>query len=359
MARLRDIPSVWRSVGPFKFLWRVYQQIWEDNVLVWASALAYSWLFAIFPFILFLLTLIPYLPAQAKQSARHAIEHAIAQLPGSESGGATTRSSFSARQTVETFVIPRMNKMLDHPQQGLLSIGLIITLWAASGGMATTMAALDKCYDVKKPRPFYLSRPIAILMTVVVASMILVVVALIPIGTLVRNWTLNHTSFLRIETLVSSFNGAIVFAFDFSRWIIALALMFLSLAITYHYGPSFKGKWQLITPGAVFCVVVWIVLGMGFRYYIERWGKYNETYGAVGGVAILLLLFYLDAVVLLVGAEINSEIDFAMLNLPKDVHEFPQAALGQSDLDQAVAAAAVEEGLAVPTSDSGLKKDDS
>ena len=333
---------MWRTVGPFRFLWRVYQQVWEDNVLVWASALAYSWLFAIFPFILFLLTLIPYLPAQAKQSARHAIEHAIAQLPGSESGDATTRStssSFSARQTVETFVVPRMNRMLDHPQQGLLSIGLIITLWAASGGMATTMAALDKCYDVKKPRPFYFSRPIAILMTVVVASMILVVVALIPIGTLVRNWTLNHTSILRIETLVSSFNGAIVFAFDFSRWIIALILMFLALAIIYHFGRSFHGKWRWITPGAVFCVVVWVVLGMGFRYYIERWGKYNETYGTVGGVAILLLLFYLDAVVLLVGAEINSEIDFALLKLPESAQEFPQTA--------------VEERADVPTPDAG------
>lgn len=340
MARLRDISMVWRSVGPLKFIWRVYRQIWEDNVLVWASALAYSWLFAVFPFILFLLTLIPYLPAQAKESARHSIHYAIEQLPGSEAGDATTRSSFSARETVASFVIPRMNRMLDQPHKGLLSIGLIITLWAASGGMATTMSALDKCYDIEKSRPFYISRPLAILMTIVVASLILTVVMLLPIGTLLRNWTLNHTSFLRIESLVSSFNGAIIFIFDASRWIIAVILMFLALAIVYHFGPSYRGRWQSITPGSVFCVVVWIGLGMGFRYYIERYGKYNETYGTVGGVAILLLLFYLDAVVLLVGAEINSEIDFARLNLPGDARKFPQASPDQSNVDQARAIAA-------------------
>jgi membrane protein len=119
----------------------------------------------------------------------------------------------------------------------------------------------------------------------------------------------------------------ILAGYDVLRWLLALVFMFLALAIMYYWGPSFRGKWRSITPGAVFSVVVWIVLGIGFRYYIEHFAHYNQMYGTVGGVAILLFLFYVDSAVLLIGAEINSEIDFALLNLPRGVQEFPQSAL--------------------------------
>jgi hypothetical protein len=92
-----------------------------------------------------------------------------------------------------------------------------------------------------------------------------------------------------------------------------LALMFLVwvVALVYHYGPNVKQKFHLLTPGVIFTVAVWIVLGFTFRFYVDRFGKFGQTYGAVGGVIILLFFFYLDALVLLIGAEINSEIDAA------------------------------------------------
>jgi hypothetical protein len=89
--------------------------------------------------------------------------------------------------------------------------------------------------------------------------------------------------------------------------------------MVYYFGPSFKQKFHTITPGAAFCVLVWIVLGVGFKLYVSRFGgaeSYNKTYGAVAGAAILLLFFYIDALVLLIGAEINSELDFAVLGIP-------------------------------------------
>jgi membrane protein len=92
-------------------------------------------------------------------------------------------------------------------------------------------------------------------------------------------------------------------------------LLFAVLAIIYHFGPNYKQKFVAVTPGAVFSVAVWLMLGVGFRLYLSKLGgaaTYNRTYGALAGAAILLLFFYIDALVLLIGAEINSEIDFAL-----------------------------------------------
>jgi membrane protein len=87
--------------------------------------------------------------------------------------------------------------------------------------------------------------------------------------------------------------------------------MFWVVGLIYYFGPNVKHKFRIITPGAIFTVGVWLLLGATFRLYVDRFGKYGETYGAVGGVIILLFFFYIDALVLLVGAEINSEIDAA------------------------------------------------
>jgi membrane protein len=94
-----------------------------------------------------------------------------------------------------------------------------------------------------------------------------------------------------------------------ARYGLALMLMLAIVAVIYHFGPNIKQRWKFITPGSVFTVGVWLLLGVVFRVYVDRFGKYGETYGAVGGVIILLFFFYLDALVLLVGAEINSEVD--------------------------------------------------
>jgi membrane protein len=100
-----------------------------------------------------------------------------------------------------------------------------------------------------------------------------------------------------------------------TRYGLALLLLFWVVGLTYYYGPNIKQPFRILTPGSVFTVAVWILLGWTFRIYVEHFGKYSEMYGAVGGVIVLLFFFYLDALVLLVGAEINSEIDNALARM--------------------------------------------
>jgi membrane protein len=290
MASFADIRPVLKSCGTWTFLKRVYNQISEDGLYVWASALAYSWLFSVFPFLILLLSLVPYLPKNTKDSAQQVVTKAISQTLGKEA--------------------PTINdniKILTHETRtAWLWIGLCVTLWVASGGMAMTMAALDRCYEVKKSRPYLKQRALAMAITIGVTIFVLLIIVLLPIGEAVGSWAQS--------------NGVISFparmAFDGARYALSLFIAMAVLAIIYHFGPNIRQRFRLFSPGAVFSAIVWIVLNLVFRFYIDKYARYDQTYGTVGGAAILLFFFYIDGLVLLIGAEINSEIDFQRLGLP-------------------------------------------
>lgn len=354
MSRMRDIPHVVRHIGPWTFLKRVYHQMWEDNLLVWAAALAYSWLFALFPFLIFCLSLIPLLPAEvyghpikpSREEVRQYVDAALVtgESPAEAADEVDDEAEREGPPNVEPpyaptpeNIIPRVpadvqpeepgiqsapitntigdlvDEILNRSSRSLLTISIVIALFTASGGVSMTMAGLDKCYDVapNKMRPVYTARPIAMLLTIVMAVMILLAVILLP----VTDALLRHAS--DVEVL-----GYQTIAF---RWLInplryALAILLLLgvLALVYRWGPSLKTRLHLFSPGSVFVVAMWLLMGTGFRYYVESFGAaetYERTYGAVAGVAILMLLFYLDALFLLIGAEINSEIDFVRLGI--------------------------------------------
>ena len=312
-----DVPKLLKSVGVLEFGRRVWRQVQEDNLFTWAAALAYSWLFALFPFVLFLLSLIPYLPSNLRNQAQRDLPHFLTGwLPKD-----------AARTVLENFKIEEhVREFLNQDRRGfVLYTGLLVALWAASGGMAATMSALDKCYELDRGRPYHRQRVLAILMTIIVMLLLLLVACLLPIGSIVKDW-------LVLKRHVPP-THPILLLFNIVRWIFALAFMFSVLAIVYYKGPNIKHHFHWVTPGAAFSVSVWILLGMGFRIYMDRVGDkgYDRMYGTLGGVAILLLLFYVDALVLLIGAEINSEIDFEVLKVRRGTRDLRRA----EDLDAA------------------------
>jgi membrane protein len=309
MALLSDVPKVLRAYGPWGFTKRVWEEVEDDHLFTWAAALAYSWLFAIFPFMIFLMTLLPYLPAEMKATAFDEIRGMVYQVFPEPAANAFWGN---IEQAVRNLLDQKEGKLVPR----LLGLGL--ALWAASGGMAMSMTALDMCYEVHRGRPFYINRPLAIGMTIVVALFLLMVVCLLPIGTFVRKWLLQHHEWWRDKQ-------ELLVLFDLIRWPLAVLFLIAALSVLYQKGPSIKRRWTWITPGGVFCVAVWIGLGLLFRLYVTKYGKYNETYGTVGGVVVLLLFFYIDAVVLLVGAEINSEIDFKVLGVDRGSRDYREA----------------------------------
>lgn len=287
MARLRDLAPAVRRVGPFRFAWHVWSEVLEDDLMTQAAAVAYSWLFAVFPFMILLLTLAPYAPQAQKAKAQYQIDRSISKtIPGS--GGQMMKSS--------------LDSVLNQPRTGWLGVSLAVTLWFASGGVSMTMSALDTAFDAPKIPPFYKQRPLAILLTVVLAVFVLLVFVLIPVGDAVVYWLSREHMFAREW----------VWVVNILRYGLAALLLLSILALLYKFGTCTKQRFSFFSPGAIFTLLVWVGLGVLFRLYVTRFGQYEKTYGAIGGVTIILFYFYLDALVLLIGAEVNSEVQNIM-----------------------------------------------
>ena len=297
MARLSDVPKVFSTVGALPFAKRVWAKVSEHQLATWASALSYSWLMAVFPFFIFLLTLLPYLPQQVKDRARTEVSRAVYQaLP------------LDAANTVWENIDQNLNNLL-HRKQGkavFRVLGIVLALRAASAGTAMTMTALDSCYGVEEVRPFYRQRALALGLTLVISLLMVLVMCLLPIGGIVKAWVVGSYP-------LSGSWKLLLIVFDVVRWVLALAFLIAVLAVIYHKGPAVKHRFYWLTPGAVFSIFVWVVLGLLFRLYVSKFGNYDQTYGAAGGVVVLLIFFYIDAFVLLVGAVVNSQVDFAVL----------------------------------------------
>jgi len=300
MARVSDVPKVIRSLGFMEFAKKVWSEVTKDDVFTWGSALAYAWIFAIFPFFIFLLTLAPYLPGNVKQEALDGVQ----SVTSSSVGGETS-----------TQVANSLKDVMSHQKGGLLSVGLILALWGASGGMSMTMSALDKAYYVTCTRSFIKQRLVAIGLTLGTAVLILVVLFLLPVGAGIISYLAKH----------GHLGGVGKFLVNAVRYVVALGLLFTIVSMIYYFGPCIKQKYQAITPGAVFTIIVWILGGVGFAFYVTKFGNFNATYGALGGAIIMLLFFYINAVVLLIGAELNSVIDFETLNVEKGAPDISQA----------------------------------
>jgi len=304
MARLSDFPRVIKRIGWYPFAKRILDESMRDNLMTWAAALAYSWLFAIFPFFIFLLALLPYLPKDIKNRAHVEIHRELKEM--------IPESADMIWHNINDNYL----SLLYEPRGKLLYLGLGVALWAASSGITMTMSALDRCYDIERGRPFYIQRPLAILLTIVIIILLLLVACLLPIGSAVKVWIIHVGYATRLSTPI--------LLFDILRWTLSLLFMMTLLSIIYYKGPAVRHPYRWLSPGSVFSVFVWVILAMAFRYYVDRVGGkgYEKTYGTLGGVAILMLFFYIDALVLLIGAEINSEIDFEVLQVSRGSTDF-------------------------------------
>ena len=168
-----------RKIGLIELGKRVYQQMGEDNCWTMASAMAYSWLFAIFPFFIFLMGLIPYVPYAHGPQADEVIQQMLSQFPP------------DGREALQS----NIDNLRQNPKTGFLSLGIILALWAASGGMAATMTSISRCYDVNA-RPIYIQRPLAMVLTAVVAALVVTVIILLPVASAVRGWITNNPEYV-------------------------------------------------------------------------------------------------------------------------------------------------------------------
>jgi len=265
---------------------RVINEIQSDDVFGRAAQLAYYFLLALFPMLLFLTSVIGFVLGSGS-GVRHSLFVYLSRvLPG---------SAFS-------LVDSTMSEVTAASGGGKLSFGLLAALWAASNGMSAITEALNVAYDVEESRPWWKKRMIAIGLTLALSILILFALLLVLFGGKIA------------ELLAVNFGFGDLFTFSWKvlQWPIVLTFMLLAFALIYYLAPNLhEQKWIWLTPGSVAGVVLWLLVSSGFKLYLHFFNSYSNTYGTLGAVIILMLWFYLTGAAILIGGEVNSEIENA------------------------------------------------
>jgi membrane protein len=303
MASVKELVYVLRHTGLVVLLKRVYSEVNKDNVFTNAAAMAYAWVFAVFPMLIFLMTLVPYLPQRYRDATPERI--------GDMMYGAGLQYAYVGP------VKDAITKLMESPHGGLLSFGLILTLYAASGGMNTTMASLDTALDIEKGRPFWLKRLLAMALTVFVGVCFLIIVVMLPLGSMATNLLTTYAH--KLPDWVSQWITAkTVILTTVVRYAIGLTVMQIMIGVIYQVGPSRWHRLKFFTVGSIFTALGWIATGFVLRFYFAHFNSYDKTYGAVAGMVIMLMVFYLDAMIILIGAELDNEVMKARYETPKE-----------------------------------------
>lgn len=262
-----------------------YRSVVDSSFTTRASAIAFSFFLALFPAIIFLFTLIPYIPIRNFQSELFLLIRDL--LPAS------------------TFVAVEgtIQDILTKPRGGLLSLGFFMALIFSSNGLVSMMSAFDSSLHTIEKRNWLDQRLISILLLFILSVLLTLAIVLIIAGQYTINYLDNESS------LVGS--RLTFYLLSIARWVITIALFFFAYSSLYFFAPTKKTRWRFISPGSTLATLLSILVLIGFGYYITRFGQYNQLYGSIGTLLVVLLLSYLMSLILLIGFELNNSITAA------------------------------------------------
>src|SRR5438067_2703348 len=271
------IPGL-RELG-FRGLARKLYQHWIDHTVSdKAAQLSYYFLFSLFPFFSFLVSLTAFLPVKG------ATDEMVARL------------SAIMPEAAMAILKDRLDSLVSVQRPKLLSFGLAVALWSASRGIDSLRTALNLGYDVKETRPFWKTQGLAIAVTVLSAILVLASVAGFALGTSAGGWLADRLGVERFYAV----------AWSWARWPITALLIMFVVAVLYYVLPDAKQEWRYITPGSVMATLLWLFATWGFTQYAEHFGNYNAAYGSIGGVVVLLTWLYITGLVFILGGETNA-----------------------------------------------------
>jgi len=282
------MPSLWKLGGLswIQLAKRVWKEVQEDNVFGRAAELSYYFLLALFPFLIFLTSVIG-LVLGSGTGTRHMLFNYLARIMPP-----------SAFQLIDATMI----EVSAASSGGKLSFGILAALWAASNGLTAITGSLNNAYDLKETRSWWKQRLVSIGLTMALSVLIIGALVLVVAGGKIAEWLAAHYGFGPVFPT----------AWKIVQWPVVFAEMILAFALIYYFAPDFrKQAWQWLTPGAAIGVVLWLLVSLGFRVYLHFFNSYSATYGSLGAVIILMLWLYFTGAAVLIGGEINSEIENA------------------------------------------------
>ena len=262
---------------------RTVAEALADDLFSLAAQQAYYFFFALFPAILALISIASYFPTQDLVNA------AVRTLEGFAPGD------------VIKIVVDQIQKISDGNAGNILTLAFLFTLLSSSNAVMAMCTTLNAAYDITESRPWWRVRLTAVGLTVGLAIFTLVSMTLVLAGPWLATWLADNLGY----------GPVFEWTWKIVQWPLVFVLISTAIALVYYFAPDADQEWIWITPGSVLAAVLWVASSLGFRFYLTNFGNYNETYGAIGGVMVLLLWFYVSGATLLLGAELNAEIEHA------------------------------------------------
>lgn len=258
------------------FIKELVTRISKVDVTGLASQLAFFFLLSLFPLLIFIFTLLPYLNLDQGEIFMYIRDYA----PGS----------------VAVLLEETLGEILTSRNGGLLSFGIIATVWSASKGMNALTKALNRSYFQEESRSFIMARGMSVIFTVMLIG-VLVVALVLPvfgqqIGTLVFSYVGVESDFLQLWSKL--------------RWIAPIILIYAVFSLIYWLVPNLKISYKSVVLGSVFSTIGWIITSLGFSFYVGNYGSYSSTYGSIGAIIVLMMWLYLSAIILMLGGQINA-----------------------------------------------------
>jgi membrane protein len=274
--------SLYQAIGFF------VREIEASLMVNRASSLAYSFMLAFFPAAIFLITLIPFIPIANFQTQLLNIIATI--LP------------YNAYMAFENTILD----IIKRPHPSLASFGFLTALYFATSGIHKLMQDFNRSSLKVEKRSWLKRRVIALVLTIGISFSLLIAIAIMIAGQTVIGFMQSHTT---------GHSHFWLYVLKFSRWIIVVAIFFVSISLLYRYGPANKEKWKFLNTGSVLATGLAILTSIGFGYYINNFSSYNKLYGSIGTLIVLMIWLYLNSFIVLIGFELNASLDFARRNI--------------------------------------------
>lgn len=268
------------------FIVRLWNSVNDDDIVNRAAELAYYFLFALFPALIFISAMFGMFASTKTQANIELMLYLGKVIPPGAFGMVEAAFSSTTRAS----------------DSGKLLFGALVALWSATYGMSSAQNILNVVYRVRETRPYWRAKLVAMLLTLAIFVLVFSAMLLLLVGDYVMKIVAN-------DWLT---NGTILIAWGVIRLVAALFFLSLVFSLTYHWGPDRKGhKWRWISPGAVAGIAGWLGVSIGFRVYLHFFNNYAVLYGSFGTVIVLLTWFYVSGLMLLLGAEINATLECA------------------------------------------------
>ncbi len=287
----RPIRSLWDLQGvPVRVIAkRTWNSTWNDNILGSAAELGYWFLFALFPTLVSASSMVGLAARHASANYDRLLHYMALVIPPSAYG----------------IVFETFNEITANSNGKKVTFGLAAALWAASAGFSAIQDSMNAVYKVKETRPYWKVRGAAVLISTLLSLLITAILAAL----LGADFFARDASLHIAHPVVAK---GVVVLIRIVGWMVATGLLALLFALIYYWAPDVKRRqWRWLTPGGAIGILGWVLASLGLRVYLHFFNTYTATYGSLGAVIILLVWFYLSGLMLLLGGEVNSEIEAA------------------------------------------------